>query len=208
MASSVPEPGVVRRLDVDLPEPTPSDCLPPGEDAVRTVDLSPGWVAATGRELITYHPDRDPAVVRTPLPNVTGLAVRRAGGQTFVQYLPIAVFYAVAALALGAGFLAVDPMQYVNVSGTGAVSQLLGIVQAFGRAINLLGAFLVFTGILSALVVGVLLVYWITSRHVSLVVERGRADSIECPTTRHAGARALEELDELLEATDQAGRTE
>lgn len=208
MASSAPDPGVTRRLDVDRQEPTPNDCLPEYEEAVATVDLSPGWIAATRRELFTYHPDRDPAVVRTPLPNVTGVAVRRAGGQAFVGYLPVGVLYAFGALALGFGFLAVEPIQYVDVSASGPTSQLLGIVHAFGRAMDLLGAFLVFTGVLAGLAIATVLVYWVVSREVSLVIERGQADPIECPTTRHAGTRALQKLDELFEATDPPGRTE
>lgn len=208
MASSAPDPGVIRRLDVDRPEPTPSDCLPECEEAVATVELSPGWIAATRRELFTYHPDRDPAVVRMPLSNVTGVAVRRAGGQAFVGYLPVGVLYAFGALALGFGLLAVDPNRFVDISGTGPTRQLLSIVDATARAMDLLGSFLVFTGVLSGLAIATVLGYWLVSREVSLVVERGQADPIECPTTRHAGTRALQELDELFEATDTPGRTE
>lgn len=197
-SESATEPGVITRVELQPENPSPADVLPPGEVLRTTVELSPGWIAATDREILTYHPDRDPAMVRTPRHNVTGIAVRRAGGRRFVSYVPLALFSAVGSLAVGLGLLAVSPSQFVTMPEGTAGGQLATIVETLGWAMNLLGSVLVFVGILTALTAVVVVGYWLASRDVTLVVERGEADPVECPTTRQRGQEAVRELRESL----------
>lgn len=195
------QPGVITRVDVEASTPTPSDCLHPDEQVLATTRLSPGWVTVTDRELITYHPERAPAVVRTARPNVTGVLLRRAGGRSLVQHIPIAVLYAIGSLVVGLLLVSVDPMAYVTVPTTGPTDPLLAIVQTFGWAMNVLGSVLVFSALLAVLGVLVAIAYWLTSRNVTLVVEQGDAASIECPTTRQSGIRAVRTLQKTLSDT-------
>lgn len=189
-----PEPGVIDRIEIDLPEPEPADCLPPGESPITSTDLSPGWIAATDRELLRYHPDRDPAVVRIPRQNVTGLAVRRAGGRQFLGYVPKAFVGAIVALAVGIVFLSVSPAQFIRIPDAPGAGEIGTIVQLLATAMELLGVVLIFAGILAVLVVVTVVGYWLFSRDVALVIERGSAESVECPTNRQAGKRAIREL--------------
>lgn len=197
-SESATEPGVITRVELQPENPSPADVLPPGEVLRTTVELSPGWIAATDREILTYHPDRDPAMVRTPRHNVTGIAVRRAGGRRFVGYVPLGLFAAVGALAVGLGLLAVTPSQFVTMPDGTAGGQLATIVETLGWAMNLLGSVLVFIGILTALTAVVVVGYWLASRDVTLIIERGGADPVECPTTRQRGQEAVRELRESL----------
>lgn len=194
----VPEPGVVARVDLDTSTPEPTDCLPPGEEPIVTASPSPGWVAVTDREILAFHPENDPAVDRTDRPNVTGLAVRRTGGQPFLGYVPGAGLYALAASVFGAILLAVSPDSLIAIPDAPGAGQLETIVRTLGWAMGLLGTVLVFTGILAALIAVAVVAYWLLSRDVALVIERGDADPIECPTTRATGTRALRELEAAL----------
>jgi hypothetical protein len=189
-----PDPGVIDRLDVEPEAPDPEDCLPPGESPIASVGLSPGWIAATDRELLRYHPDRDPAVVRTPRANVTGVVVRRAGGRSLLSYVPKTTLYAVVALVVGIALLSASPSELLAVPDGPGAGELEAIVGVLARAVRLLGVVLVFTGILAGLVAAAVVGYWLFSRQVTLVVERGAADPIECPTNRQAGERAVREL--------------
>lgn len=194
----VSDPGVVDRVDVDPPAPDPSDCLPPGASPVATVSLSPGWIAVTEREFLSYHPDRDPAVVRTQRENVTGIAVRRTGGRAFLGYLPAGALYTLVALVAGGLLLAVSPADLIAVPDAPGAGSLETIVRTLGLASRLLGAVLVFSGLLAGLSVVTVLGYWLSARDVALVLERGSADAVECPTSRSAGQRAIGTLREAL----------
>ncbi len=194
----VTDPGVVTSVPVDSQQPTPADCLPPGESPLVTADLSPGWIAVTDREILVYHPNRDPNVARVLRVNVTGLAVRRAGGRSLVQYVPMGVLAGVGAFVLGVVLLAVDPMSFLSVPSETPVDSMVTIIQTVGWASNLLGVVFVFTGILGLLAAVTILGYWLTSNQVAVVVERGKAAPIECPSTRANGQRALRELEETL----------
>lgn len=196
----VPEPGVLARAEFDRQTPDPTDCLPPCEEPIASVSLSPGWVAITERELLTFHPNRDPALKRTARSNVTGLAVRRTGGRSFLGYAPAATLYGFGAIAVGALMLAVSPSDIISVPDAPGSGQIETIVQTLGWAMGLLGSVLLFTGILAALVVVAAVVYWLTSREVALVIEQGNSEPIECVTTKGTGTRALRELETALSA--------
>jgi len=198
MPKRLTEPGVLDRTDVPASAPDPEDRLLPGETPVAAVALSPGWIAVTDRSVLSYHPDRDPAIVRTPRPNVTSVALRRTGGRTFLGYVPGALVYALAALAVGALLLAVSPGELVAVPDAPGAGGLESIVRALGWASRLLGTVLVFSGILVGLGAAAVVGYWLSAREVALVVERGSADPIECPTDRQAGQRALAALRDAL----------
>lgn len=193
-----PEPGVIARADIDCSIPEPIDCLPPGEEPIVTASLSPGWVAVTEREFLAFHPETDPSVNRTDRPNVTGLVVRRTGGQTYVEYVPRAVLYALLASVFGAILLSVSPDGIIAIPDAPGAAQLETIVLTLGRAMGLLGLMLVFTGILAGLLAVVVVAYWLLSGDVALVIERGDAEPIECPTTRAIGTSALRELEATL----------
>lgn len=194
----VPEPGVVAEVDIERPDPEPSDCLPPGEEPMATASLSPGWIAITDREILTFHPDSEPALARVDRANATGFVVRRAGGRALLGYVPSAFLYALVASAFGAILLFVSPAGLITIPDAPGAGQLETIVRTLGWAVNLLGTVLVFTGILAGLIVVVVLAYWLVSREVALVIERGEAEPIECPTTRATGTRALRELERAL----------
>lgn len=193
-----PDPGVVDRIEIEPTEPDPAECLPPGESPVVSADLSPGWIAATDRELLRYHPNRDPAVVRMPRQNVTGIEVRRAGGRSFLQYVPKLSIAAIVALLVGIVLLSVSPEQFITVPDAPGAGEIGTIVQLLETAMQLLGVVLVFTGILAGLVVATTVVYWLFSRDVTLAIERGSAEPIECPTNQQAGQRAVQELQDVL----------
>lgn len=198
MSNGLAEPGVLDRIDLSSSAPDPDDRLLPGETPVAAVALSPGWIAVTDRSVLSYHPDRDPAVVRTPRPNVTSVALRRTGARTLLRYVPGALVYALAALAVGALLLAVSPGELVAVPDAPGAGGLESIVRTLGWASRLLGTVLVFSGILIGLGVAVVVGYWLSAREVALVVERGAADPIECPTDRRTGRHALETLREAI----------
>jgi len=198
MSNGLTEPGVLDRTELPSSTPDPEDRLLPGETPVATVTLSPGWVAVTDRSVLSYHPERDPAVVRTPRPNVTSVALRRTGGRRLLGYVPGALVYALAALLFGALLLAVSPGELVAVPDAPGAGGLESIVRTLGWASRLLGTVLVFSGILIGLGVAVVVGYWLSAREVALVVERGSADPIECPTDRRAGRRALAALRDAL----------
>lgn len=195
---SVPEPGVVERVDVDAGTPEPVDCLAPGERPLEVADLSPGWIAATDRELLVYHPDRDPPVGRVLRANVTGLALRRAGGSEYLGVVPKAIVFALGSVALGGVLLAVDPRSFVSLPGDTPTDSFSTVLQTTGWAMNLLGTVLVFTGILAGLVAVVVAAHWLLSSDVTLVAERGGGDPLECPTTRPAGTRAVGAMEAAL----------
>jgi hypothetical protein len=194
----VPDPGVVAEADIGRSAPDPADCLAPGEEPVATASLSPGWIAVTDRELIAFRPDGEPPLVRIDRANATGLAVKRTGGRPFVGYVPGAVLYAVAASAFGTLLLSVSPSGLIAIPDAPGAGQLETIVRTLGWAMGLLGTVLVFTGILAGLIAAVVFTYWLFSREVALVVERGGAEPIECPTTRAVGTRALRTLEAAL----------
>jgi hypothetical protein len=193
-----PEPGVVDRIDVESRAPDPEECLPPGEAPIASVGLSPGWVAITDRELLRYHPDRDPIVVRTLRPNVTGVVVRRAGGRSLLSSVPKIGLYAIVAVVVGGLLLSVSPAEFLSVPDAPGAGELETIIAALARALWLLGVVLVFSGILAGLIAATIVGYWLFSRQVTLVIERGTADPIECPTSQHAGRRAIRELEPVL----------
>lgn len=190
----VPKPGVVAEADIERPTPEPTDCLPPGEKPTATASLSPGWVAVTDREILVFRPDSEPALVRVERANATGLVVRRAGGGALFDRVPAAFLYALVASGAGALLLSVSPGGLISVPDAPGAGQLETIVRTLGWAMNLLGAVLVFSGILAGLIAVVVLAYWLLSKEVALVIERGEAEPIECPTTRVTGTRALREL--------------
>jgi hypothetical protein len=194
-------PGVVDRIDVEPRNPTPEDCVPPGEALIASVGLSPGWIAVTDRELLCYHPDRDPAIIRTLRPNVTGIVVRRAGGRSLLSRVPTAALYAIVALVVGVILLSVSPAEFLSVPDAPGAGDLETIIAALARAMRLLGVVLVFSGILAGLLATVIVGHWLFSRQVTLVIEQGMADPIECPTNRQAGQRAVRELEDVLPTT-------
>ena len=198
MSKRLAEPGVLDRTDVPSSAPDPEDRLLPDETPVAAVSLSPGWVAVTDRNVRVYRPDRDPALVRTPRPNVTSVALRRTGGRALLGYVPGALLYALAALAVGALLLAVSPADLVAVPDAPGAGGLESIVRTLGWASRLLGTVLVFSGILLGLGAVAVVGYWLSAREVAVVVERGAADPIECPTDRRAGQRAVATLREAL----------
>jgi len=196
--SRITEPGVVNRIDLDAPEPEPTDCLPPGETPVATVPLRSGWIAVTDREFLCYRPSRDPTLVRTARWNVSSVSLRRTGGRRFLGYVPGALLYALIALGTGALLIAISPGEVVAVPdapGTGGVET---IVRTLGWASRLLGFVLLFSAILAGLCIAAVVGYWFFSREVAVVLERGSADPIECPTDRHTGQRAIRALREAL----------
>ena len=193
-----PEPGVIDRIEIEPTDPEPADCLPPGESPIASTDLSPGWIAVTSRELLRYHPDQDPAVVRMPRQNVTGVAVRRAGGRSFLQYVPKALVAAIVSLLVGIVLLSVSPEQFITVPDAPGAGEISTIVQLLGTAMGLLGVVLVFAGILAGLGVVTIVGYWLFSRDVTLLIERGSADPIECPTNQQAGQRAIQDLRDVF----------
>jgi hypothetical protein len=195
---SVPTPGIINRIDVDREDPEPADCLPAGEPPITTATLAPGWVALTDLAFLSYHPDRDPAVVRTPRQNVTGITLRRSGGRGLLRYAPGALLYALIALGTGVLLLMTSPTDLIAVPDAPGVGGLETIVQTLGWASRLLGIVLVFSGILVGLGVAAIVGYWLASSEVALVFERGTADPIECPTDRHTGTRAIRTLRDAL----------
>lgn len=200
MATDIfPEAGVLAKVDLDRPRPKPKDCLPPGEQPLATASLSTGWIAVTDREFLAFRPDDDPALVRADRPNVIGLAVRRAGGRTFLRYVPAAAIYAVAASVFGVLLLAISPEQFIAVPDAPGAGSLETIVLTLGWAMGILGSVLLFTGILAALIAIVVPLHWLFSNEVTFVIERSGSDPIECPTTRADGTRALRELKAELE---------
>ena len=196
---SVTDPGVVDSVTVDPAAPEPEDCIGPGEATVARADLSPGWVALTDRELLVYHPDRAPPVGRTLRVNVTGLTVRRAGARGLLGYAPMASLYAVGGLVVGLSLLWVRPTQFVTLPDAPGVGSFASMVTTLGWAMNLLGAVLVFTSILAGLGAVAVAGYWLASSDVTLVVERGGGEDLECPTTLPAGQRAARTLREALD---------
>lgn len=205
MVVDAPEPGVIDRVEIESTAPEPADCLPPGESPITAVDLSPGWIAVTDRELLRYHPDRDPEIVRLLRPNVTGVAVRRAGGRSFLQYVPKGLVYAIGALLVGVILLSVSPEQLITVPDAPGAGELGTIIRLLESGMRLLGVVLVFTGILAGLAVVTVVGYWLFSREVTLVIERGAAEPIECPTNQQAGQRAIRELREVFSGADTSG---
>ena len=195
---SVTDPGVVDRVDVDRDTPEPVDCLPPCETPVARADLSQGWVALTDRELLVYHPEREPRVGRTLRANVTGLTVRRAGARQLLGYVPMAALFTVGGLVVGLSLLWVEPTGFVGLPEGSAVGSFATMVTTLGRAMNVLGAVVVFGSILAALFAAVVAGYWLVSSDVTLVVERGGGEELECPTTLLAGRRAAETMREEL----------
>lgn len=194
----VPDPGVLARIDLDPSTPRPTDCLVPGEEPIVTASLSPGWIAITEREFLAYHPEKEPPVERTDRANVSGLVVRRTGGGTFLGYVPGAMLYALAASVFGVLLLALSPETLISIPNAPESGQLETIVRTLGWAMDLLGTMLVFTGILAALLTVAVVAYWLRSRDVAIVIERGGADPIECPTTSATGTRAIRELESNL----------
>lgn len=192
------DPGVIDRVGVDSNAPDPQDCLPPGETPIEVSTHSTGWIAVAERELFVYRSERDPALVRILRPNVTGLAVRRAGGGSLIGYVPVAVLFAFAAVAAGVLLLAMSPTEFIAVPDAPGVSGMATIVQTLEWASRLLGAVLVFSGILAGLVGASVLTYWVFSYDVALVIERGGADPIECSTDRRTGRQAIRELGNAL----------
>lgn len=192
-------PAEISRIDVPHETPSPVDCLPPGEEPTATAGLSPGWVAVTDRELVTYHPERTPAVERAVRANVTGLSVRRAGGRIDVGYLPLIAAYAVGALAFGVALLALDPMSYITLPQAPGVGPVRTVVVTFARGIQLFGMVLVFTGLLAFLVALAATGEWLVSRNVTLHIERSGREPIECATTRSDGTGALRTLADVFE---------
>lgn len=195
---SVPNPGIIRRIDIDRQDPKPADCLPPDETAIATATLSPGWIALTDRAFLSYHPGRDPAIVRTPRQNVTGISLRRSGGRSLLRYVPAGVVYALAALGVGILLLMISPADLITVPDAPGVGGLETIVRTLGWASRLLGIVLLFSGILVGLGAAVIVGYWLSSSEVALVFERGPAESIECPTDRHTGTQAIRTLRDAL----------
>lgn len=192
----ITDPGVVDRIDVNPPDPEPADCLPPGETPKAAVSLSPGWIAVTDREFLRYHPECDPAVARAERWSVDSVALRRRGGRALLGYVPGAALYAVVAVAVGGLLLAVSPSEVVAVPdapGTGGVETIVGTLAWASR---LLGSVLLFSGILVGLCAVAVVGYWFLSDDVAVVLDRGSADAIECPTDRRAGQRAIDTLRE------------
>jgi hypothetical protein len=196
---SVTDPGVVERAAVERTAPEPGDCLPPCESPLATADLSPGWVAVTDRELLVYHPDRNPRVGRSLRANVTGLAVRRAGGRSLLGWVPPALLYGLGGVVCGLLLLAVEPTQFVTVPPDSPVEAISTVLRTLGWATDLLGAVLVFAGILAGLGALAVTAYWLLSDEVTFVVELGEHDRLECPTTLPAGRRAIGSLGEVVE---------
>ncbi len=199
------DPGEIARVDVADDSPDPADCLPPGEEPLARAELSPGWVAVTDRELLAYRPGREPPLVRVPRPNVTGLSVRRAGARRVVGYVPAVAAGAVVALLAGGLLLAVDPTAFVTLPDAPGVEPVARLVGAFARGLRLLGTVLLFAGLFGLLSAAAAVGYWLLSRSVTLRVERGGADPVECPTTRGAGRRALRTLAAALDTDADGG---
>lgn len=191
---SVPRPDVLDRVDVADDAPEPDDCLPPSETPVATVELSPGWLAATDREFLAYHPDQDPPVKRVLRANVTGLSLRRAGGGGLLGYVPGTAVAALGSLLVGLLLLSVDPTGLTGAATGSQVDPLESVFRGLARAATLLGSVLVFAGILAGLGAAAAVAHWLLSREVRLVFECGRAEPLECPTKRPAGRRALETM--------------
>lgn len=196
---SVTDPGVVDRVTVDPAAPEPEDCLTPCESTVARADLSPGWVALTDRELLVYHPEREPPVGRSLRVNVTGLTVRRAGARDLLGYAPLASLFAVGGLLVGLSLLWVEPTQFVTLPDGPGVGSFASMITSLGWAMDLIGAALVFTSILAGLGAVAVAGYWLASSEVTLVVERGGGEDLECPTTLPAGQRAARSLREALD---------
>ncbi|MFO7925201.1 MAG: hypothetical protein ACQET5_05000 [Halobacteriota archaeon] len=191
---SVPNPGIIRRIDIDPDDPEPTDCLPPDETPITTATLSPGWITLTDRAFLSYHPGRDPAIVRTQRQNVTGISLRRSGGRSLLRYVPIGGLYALAALGVGVVLLMISPADLVTVPDAPGIGGLETIVRTLGWASDLLGVVLLFSGVLVGLGAAVIVGYWLTSSEVALVFERGTAEPIECPTDRDTGILAIRTL--------------
>lgn len=191
---SVPDPAVVDSVDLSVPAPDPEDCVPPCEEPRSVADLSPGWVALTDRELLVYHPDREPPVGRTLRANVTGVTVRRAGARQLLGYVPMALLYALVGVVVGLLLVAVDPTGFLAVPEGSPVGAFATVVRTLEWVTNLLGAVLAFTGVLAGVGAVAVVGYWLGSSDVTLVVERGGGEELECPTTLPAGRRAVRTL--------------
>lgn len=192
------EPGVIDRVDIEETEPDPIDCIPPSETPIAVSEHPTGWVAVTDRELLVYRSEHDPALVRISRPNVTGLAVRRAGGQSFLRYAPMALVYAGLGVAVGVLFLTVSPTGLIAVPDAPGTSGIETILRTLDWTLQLLGVTLVFSGILAGLLGVTAVGYWLFSRNVTLVIERGDGDAIRYPTDRRTGQRLLDELSGAL----------
>lgn len=199
---TVTDPGLVDSVAVDHGAPEPEDCIAPCESTAARADLSPGWVALTDRELLVYHPEREPPVGRSLRVNVTGLSVRRAGARQLLGYAPMSVLYALGGMVVGLSMLWVRPTQFVTLPEGPGVGSFASMVTTLGWAMNLIGAVLVFTSILAGLGAVAVAGYWLASSDVTLVVERGGGEDLECPTTLPAGQRAARTLREALGTHD------
>lgn len=190
--------GTLDRIDLEPSDPTPADCIPPDVTPISVSEHPSGWIAVTHRNLFVYRSERDPAVVRLARPNVTGLAVRRAGLQSFLRYVPMALLYACFGIIVGILLLTVSPDALITLPETPGVGGGEMILQTLQWTVQLLGVVLAFSGILAGLAGTTIITYWFVSGDVAFSIERGAADEIECAMNRQAGQRILRELEDVL----------
>lgn len=193
----------VERVPLDPNRPTPADCLAPEEAPELTVDLDggTGWVAATDREVLVYHPGSTPPLTRVPRPNVTALALHRDGGETLLAYVPRLLVFGGGSLV--AGFL-LRGFDLATGTTTGA-EQVTSLLSLLSRTLATLASGLLLLGlVLSVAGLGaVVLAFYL--RGLVLAVERGEAPPVTCPTTEREGRRVLSQLTSVVEADEPSG---
>lgn len=196
----------IDRVDVDPPDPEPTDCFPPRERVVETVQFGSGWVAVSDRQVVAYRSDREPPLQTVARPNVVGVSLRRAGGGLVVQLAQRAAVYGLLSLVVGLLFYWLAPSATVEVPKNTPVGDVLGFVELLTTGLRLAGLLAIGAGAVA--VVGALgtLAYWLTTGGTVLAVERAGGDPVRCSTRGGTAHRAVERLTEALEGGDDASR--
>jgi hypothetical protein len=194
------DPRTVRRVSVEPSVPEPADCLPPGESVDAAVELSDGWLAVSGREVLVYRTDRDPPLLTVPLPNVTGVALRRAGDGPVLRYAPRIAAYGLVSVIVGLLLEALVPSTAVDVPQGSPAAGAFGFVRLLTDGIGLLGDAAVLLGVV--VMIGALgaLGYRLATGGRVVVVEQAGGSGVRCTAAGGSGRRALRQLATTFEA--------
>lgn len=188
------DPRTVRRVSVEPSVPQPADCLPPGEAVEAAVDLSGGWLAVSGRQVLVYRTDRDPPLLTVPLQNVTGIALRRAGDGPVLRYAPRIAAYGLVSVIVGLLLGALLPSTAVEIPQDSPAAGTFGFVRLLTDGIGLLSDAAVLLGVI--VMVGALgaLGYRLATGGRVVVVERAGGSVVRCTAAGGSGRRALQQL--------------
>lgn len=188
------DPRTVRHVSVEPSVPEPADCLPPGETVEVAVDLSGGWLAVSGRQVLVYRTDRDPPLLTVPLPNVTGVALRRAGDGPVLRYAPRFAAYGLVSVIVGLLLGALMPSTAVEVPQDSPAAGTFGFVRLLTDGLGLLGDAAVLLGVI--VMIGALgaLGYRLATGGRVVVVKRAGDSVVRCTAAGSSGRRALQQL--------------